>query len=155
MSDAASLATLALQVLGKTTQGLTALRERAKQSRDLDIKDQISTLFDDVLELKDIVSRLLDENKALQTKLESEPRPSDKPKIKQVGLANYYYLGDEGPFCQPCYDGKEKLVVLTPPREDNGGIYRRCEVCGKNFWEKPVDETPAFVTIPGPHGWMR
>jgi hypothetical protein len=39
-------------------------------------------------------------------------RPSE-PEIRQVGAVNYYFVGDKGPYCQPCYDVKGKLVLST------------------------------------------
>lgn len=138
MTDPVSVASLSLQLLTKTTEALNALRERAQRSKDIDIKDQINTLYDNVLGLKEVVSRLLDENKALQRQIEKQQHPSEKPKIRQVGDANFYYLGDEGPFCQPCYDDKKKLVQLSPAEHWNGGVRRQCLVCKTYFYEKKM-----------------
>ena len=82
----------------QTTQALNALRERAQRSKDLDIKDQIVALYDNVLSLKEVVSRLLDENKDLRRQIEQQQNPPEKPTIRQVGETNYYYQNDEGPF---------------------------------------------------------
>src|SRR5580704_12309974 len=100
MVDPISVASLSLSLATKATEALSALRERSQRSKDIDIKEQINTLFDIVLELKQVNSRLLDENKELGRQLEEQRHP---PKLKQVGDANYYFKGDEGPFCQPCY----------------------------------------------------
>ena len=162
MSDATALANLAITILSKTTEALTGLRERAQRSKDLDIKDLINTLYDHNLQLKDVVSRLLDENRALKKQLEEQQHPPKLPERKQVGEANYYYLdnGDgsfDGPYCQPCYDDKKKLVALTPQQQDEDGIYRRCLVCKQTFYEKraiwSADER--FSGGGGPNGWMR
>ena len=98
MTDPVSIASLSLQILGKTTEALNALRERAQRSKDLDIKDQIAALYDNVLSLKEVVSRLLDENKDLRRQIEQQQNPPEKPTIRQVGETNYYYQNDEGPF---------------------------------------------------------
>jgi hypothetical protein len=138
MSDLASLSSLAVQVLGKTTEGLTALRERAQRTKDIEIKEQISALFDNVLQLKDVVSRLLDQTKELQNKISQQQNPPLKPKIMPVGQTNYYYLGDEGPYCQPCYDKTKTLISLLPRKmESLGGAHRDCPVCHSNFYETP------------------
>jgi|SRR5580704_12504646 regulator of replication initiation timing len=141
MVDPLSLASTAIGLLKSTSEALSALRERAQRTKDLDIKDQINTMYDNVLSLKEVVSRLLDENKDLRQQLEQQQHPPVKPKIKQVGQTKYYFKDDEGPFCQPCYDVNpkaERLAVLSPQkRHELGGIYRDCSVCNKRFYESP------------------
>ena len=73
--------------------------------------------------------------------------PEPQPELRQVGAVNYYFVGDKGPYCQPCYDDKGKRIFLTPPQEWNGGTRRKCEVCNKFFYEKPMDLGPAFGTV--------
>jgi hypothetical protein len=51
-TDPLAPANLALTLLGKTTDALNALRERAQRSKDLDIKDQIAALYDNVWDSK-------------------------------------------------------------------------------------------------------
>ena len=136
MTDPISVASLALSLTKNATEALNALRERSKTTKDLDIKDQISTMYDHVLSLKEAVSRLVDENKDLRRQLAQQQLPAEKPKIKQVGQTNYYFKGDEGPFCQPCYDTKAKLVSLLPSEPWNNGVRRECPVCGEYFYEK-------------------
>jgi len=135
MTDPLSVATTAIGLLKSTTEALNALRERAQRSKDIDIKDQINTLYDSVLGLKEVVLRLLDENKALHNRLDQQQHAPAKPKIRQVGDTNFYFLdGDEKPYCQPCYDGKAKtLVALLPPEDWSGGIRRKCPVCNAFF----------------------
>jgi hypothetical protein len=62
-------------------------------------------------------------------------KPPAGPEIKQVGLTNYYFLGEKGPFCQPCYDVNRKLIPLAPRDRYAGGMGRKCEVCNKVFFE--------------------
>ena len=118
MTDPVSVAALSLQILSKTTEALNALRERAQRSKDLDIKDQINTLYDNVLSLKEVMSRLVDENKDLHRRIEQQQHPPEKPKIRRVGDTNYYFVGGEGPYCQPCFDGRAKTLVALLPSED-------------------------------------
>jgi hypothetical protein len=150
-TDPLALANLALSLLAKTTEGLNALRERSQRTKDLDIKDQINTLYDNILQLKEVMSRLLDENKDLRRQLEQQQHPPEKPKIKQVGQTNYYFVGDEGPYCQPCYDGKDKtLVTLLPPKRDTlGGLHRDCPVCHRPFYESSNSPPPPKVRMGG------
>ena len=71
---------------------------------------------------------------------------SQVPQLRQVGASNFYFLGDKDPCCQPCYDGKGKLTVLTPLEDWNGGTRRQCLLCGEYFYERP----PAHRNISGP-----
>jgi hypothetical protein len=147
MTDTVSIAALSLQLLSKTTEALNALRERAQRSKDIDIKDQINTLYDSVLGLKEVVSRLLDENKELRRQLEQQQHPPEEPKIGQVGETNYYFKGNEGPYCQPCYDSNPKarpLVMLSPQQQASGSLWRDCPVCRRVFYEK-VKESPSTL----------
>jgi len=147
MTDPLAVANLAITLLGKTTEALNALRERAQRSKDMDIKDQINTLYDNVLSLKEVIGRLLDENKELRRQLEEQRHPPEEPKIRQVGETNYYFKGDEGPFCQPCYDDKRKPVALSPQQKRQGGtVFRTCRVCNNIFYEQVKDEPPQRLT---------
>jgi hypothetical protein len=128
-------------------KALDSLREQAKGSKDNALKENISKLYDSLLDLKAAVIRVEEENGELRRKIAQHVERSPKPAIKQVGAVNFYFVGDEGPYCQPCYDGKQKLVALTPPQEWNGGIRRKCELCNKFFYEKPMDLSPAFVVV--------
>jgi hypothetical protein len=146
VTDPLAVASLALTLLGKTTDALSALRERAQRTKDLDIKDQINTMYDHVLSLKEVVSRLVDENKDLRRQLEQQQHPPEAPKIKQVGEANYYFRGEEGPFCQPCYDDKGKFVALSPQNQTQwGSVSRTCLVCNHTFYERKVNRPPSQV----------
>lgn len=60
-----------------------------------------------------------------------------EPEIRQVGTTNYYFVGDEGPYCQPCYDLNHKKIRLMPGQDYAGGFGRKCEVCNKVFMEGP------------------
>src|ERR1700722_9967270 len=142
MSDPLTITATAIGLLKNTTEALSALRERAQRSKDIDIKDQINTLYDSVLSLKEVISRLLDENKDLRSQLEQQQHPPELPKIRQVGETNYYFKGDEGPFCQPCYDLTGKLIPLAPQKTQQGGtVFRTCRVCNKLFYEQVQSET--------------
>ena len=148
MTDPLSSTAAALQILSKAMSALNATRERARSSKDPDLKGHISTLYDEFLNLKEVIIRLTNE---------AELKRKPEPEIRQVGAVNYYFVGEKGPYCQPCYDGRQKLSVLTPPKNHNGGVLRQCQVCNRSFFEKPKDEEgPAFGIAGGdPQGWMR
>jgi hypothetical protein len=156
MTDPVGVASLSLQLLAKTTEALNALRERAQRTKDIDIKDQINTLYDNVLALKEVVSRLLDENKDLQRQLVSQQHPPEKPKIRQVGETNYYFVGEEGPYCQPCFDvNAGRLVALSPQKTTSqGGLKRQCPACHQTFYERANTSRPSsIIRGPGRYTW--
>lgn len=159
MTDPISVASFALSLGSKATDVLNAIRERAQRSKDAEIKQQINTLYDVVLQMKEAMSRLIDENKKLKQQIENEHMARVAiPKIKQVGDTNYYFQGDEGPYCQPCYDTKGKLVTLPPSEPWSGGIRRECPVCHEYFYEKRMDRRPFRLGGRrgggGPNSWM-
>jgi hypothetical protein len=147
-------AAAAVQLLNNTLSALKAVRERAQSSKDADLKAHISTLYDSVLSLKEAVMLVTDENSELRRRIVQQEQKPPQPELRQVGAVNYYFAGDKGPYCQPCYDGKQRLVALTPPEDWSGGVRRRCVICKEYFYEKPMDEGPAFGTVNGPNGWM-
>ena len=129
-----------MQIVNNALGVLNAARERAKGSKDSDLKDHISTLQDSLLELKEVVRRLTDENDELRRMIAQLENPKEKPEIRQVGAVNYYFVGDKGPYCQPCYDVKEKLVALSPQQKGpSGAIHRDCLVCQLSFYETHVE----------------
>jgi hypothetical protein len=128
-------ATAATQILSNTLAVLKTVREQAKLSKDADLKNHISELYDSVLALKEAVMLVTDENNQLRSRVADLERPTNKPEIKQVGLTNYYFVGEKGPYCQPCHDVNGKLIPLAPQDRYAGGVGRKCEVCNKVFFE--------------------
>jgi hypothetical protein len=145
----------ATTILANAMKALSSLREQAKGSKDAALKDNISKLYDSLLDLKEALIRVSEENSELRRIITEQASGAGKPEIRPVGAVNYYFVGDKGPYCQPCYDGKQKLVALTPAQESNNGIWRRCVLCQQYFWEKPENLSTAFGTVSGPDGWMR
>ncbi|MGA8272191.1 MAG: hypothetical protein WB919_11585 [Candidatus Sulfotelmatobacter sp.] len=146
----------ATTILANAMKLLDSVREQAKGSKDLALKENISNLYNDLLDLKAAHIRIEEENAELRRTI---ARAAEKPvpKIKQVGLANYYFVGIEGPFCQPCYSVNGRLVPLAPQNRYAGGIGRKCEVCNKVFFE--TNEVQQTWVEPfmggGPDDWMR
>lgn len=157
MTDPISVASFALSLIKTAGEQLNKLRERAQATKDLEIKEHVGNLYDTMNSLKEAFSRLGDENRELKQKLEEQQHPPEKPERKQVGEAVYYFFGDEGPFCQPCYDDKTKRVALTAQQRDEGGTFRRCLVCNHTFYETHVQHSPAYHRFGGSGGegsWM-
>lgn len=135
-----SATTIAAQVLSNTLAVLKTVREQAKESKDATLKSHISDLYDSVLSLKEAVMIVTDENDELKRQIAELQKRSEKPapEIRQVGAVHYYFVGEEGPYCQPCYDvdpKKGRLVRLSPPEPWSGGQRRHCLVCNAIFQE--------------------
>jgi hypothetical protein len=77
---------------------------------------------------------------------------ASEPEIKQVGTTNYYFVGDKGPYCQPCYDLNHKLITLMPGQDYVGGFGRKCEVCNKVFMEGPRKTRTPTTQVRGSGG---
>lgn len=125
----------ALEIVSKAWKGLEAVRERAQASKDTVLKDGVSGLYDQFIALKSIIIRLTDENEALRRAQAEKPQ---WPEIRQTGDANHYFVGDVGPYCQPCYDLQGKLMTLSPRQRYAGGMGRKCEVCKAVFIEESL-----------------
>ncbi len=66
-----SLAAAATQILSNSLNALKIVRERAQSSKDNDLKGHISTLYDNLLSLKEAVMLVTQENEALKRKVAS------------------------------------------------------------------------------------
>ena len=122
----------ALKILESARNALEAVRERSQASKDVTLKSLVGELYDEFNSLRSIIGRLTEENEELRRAQVEKP---PKPEIRQVGETNYYFIGDQGPYCQPCYDRDNKPVALTPQQSLHGNIYRECRVCGESFYE--------------------
>jgi hypothetical protein len=146
----------ATTILANAMKALDSLREQAKGSKDAALKESISNLYDNLLDMKAAVIRVEEENSELRRTIAQQAEKLPNPEPRQVGKAIYYFVGDKGPYCQPCYDGNHKLALLAPQAEYAGGLGRKCEVCNKVFFE--TVGSPARLQFGGhgnPEEWMR
>ncbi len=134
-----------MDLLGKASKALDSLRERAKTSNDAELKENLSRLYDHFLDLKETVLRIKEENAELRRTIAAQAEKPPKPEIRQVGETNYYFVGEQGPYCQPCYDGGGKLVYLTPTETHSGGTCRKCRVCKQVFYEQTTPQQPVRI----------
>lgn len=148
-------AATAAQTLNNALAILKQLRERSLSSKDNDLKNRISELWDAVLSMKEAVMRVSEENTALRARLDELTQPP-KFELRQVG-AVYYYFKPQGqiPYCRYCYDTASKEFVLEPAFDSIGGRLRKCIVCNKAFYEttKPPFDN-ADVSYNG-DAWLR
>jgi hypothetical protein len=137
---------VAMDLIGRASKALDSLRERAKTSKDAELKENISNLYDHFLDLKETVLRIKEENAELRRTIAAQAEQPPKPEIRQFGETHYYFVGEDGPFCQPCYDSHRKLVRLMPLQDYAGGPGRKCEVCSKVFFQSRRPMGPLSVT---------
>jgi hypothetical protein len=130
----------ATSILSNAMNAMKVLRERAQSSKDRELKDEISDLYDTLLSLREAVMRVAEENKELKLRIAELEHPAEvEPELRQIGAVNYYFVGEKGPYCQPCYDGQGKLTMLTPSERWNGGVRRQCTLCKEFFYEQAMD----------------
>jgi hypothetical protein len=148
----------ALEILNGTWTAIQNVRGRVEVSKDNALKVGYGGLLDDFNRLRVITIKLIEENDRLRgEQISNKP----EPEIRQHGNANYYFIGEDGPYCQPCYDGSNhRLVNLTPRQEFGNGMGRRCLVCDETFIEVDVPARATRRSIDydpysGPDSWMR
>jgi hypothetical protein len=119
----------ATELISTALAGLRQIKEMAKSSSDSDLKEQVSSVFDDVLELKLKLITLEDENRELKRRLD------ERAKVRREG--RYFYLeGESEPLCPNCYHTSDKVIHLerhaglTP-----GKVQFFCRVCKEQFFE--------------------
>jgi len=82
--------------------------------------------------------RIEEENSELRRAIAQTAQKQSEPELRQQGDVHYYYQGEKGPFCQPCFLTTGKLVHLSEAADWSGGVRRQCPLCNKSFWEQPV-----------------
>ena len=125
----------------------TAL-ELAKKTTDRDLKSEIGSALDNVLELKVKVYELAEENRSLKERLNL------KAKVARTSEFGYYFAEDDpDPLCPKCYEASGKIIHLPASKPWSGGIRRDCIECRQTFWEKSMNTKPKRV-IRTPNSWM-
>ena len=127
----ASLAASALQILNSALGAVKQTRETAKDIKDSAIKQQINTVYDYIIELKETLLELKEENVELRHRLD------DKQSIRRDNQTGYVYKGEDAdPFCPRCYEKDDKSIHLDPPhRSVHGQVSRYCRACCQVYYE--------------------
>ena len=126
----------ALDLISKSSKLLDSVREQAKTSRDAALKENISKLYDDFLDLKAVILRLTEEVNALRA------AQTRKPLVFRAPF--YYRENDKIPFCPACYQVKDSTEVHLTKNEL--GWY--CTVCKNTFYSDGDDpNVPAFGVV--------
>lgn len=136
MSDPITLglASTAVSLVNGTISLLKEAKEAAKRSDDHDLKDKLSEVFDSVLDLKEVIANLRDDNAELRKQLEA------RAKLLWDRERKIYFAEDDpDPFCPICLDGNNKQIRLQPTGLGDHLLWRyECKVC-RNFFAKPED----------------
>jgi len=134
----------AVEIVDKTRKAVEYVRERVRTSKDDELKSSVLSLYDDFISIRAIMLRLIEENERLRQTI-SGATDKPKPEAREVGMTIYYYMGQDGPYCQPCYDKDKELRKLTPKQRYGGGFGRKCETCNKIFIEEQAPPRQAQV----------
>lgn len=130
MSDPLTLgiASTAVGLVNGTISLLKEARDAAKRSDDHDLKDKLSEVFDSVLELKEVIGNLREENGELRKQLET------RASLKwNSGKKLYYADGDPDPFCPACFDLNGQQIRLHKEYLRAEIWHFRCKVCKNTF----------------------
>jgi len=133
MSDPLTLglASTAVGLVNGTIGLLKEARDAAKRSDDHDLKDKLSEVYDAVLELKEVLGNLREENTELRKQLEARSRLKWDSEQKL-----YFEEGDPDPFCPSCMDLSGKHIRLQRPSHYDSTFWKyQCKVC-QNFFDR-------------------
>ena len=125
------LASTAVGLVNGALGIVKAAREAAKGSDDHDLKDKLSEVYDAVLELKEVVANLRDENTELHKRLET------RANLKWDTRRKLYFADDDpDPFCPSCLDTNGRQIRLQPVySEFSAGVFRYdCKTCQNHFF---------------------
>lgn len=132
MTDPVTLgiAVKAVGLVNGTIGLLKEARESAKRSDDHDLKDKLSEVFDSVLELKEALTALREENEVLRKQIET------RTALKWNSELKVYFAGDDSdPYCPACMDLNGKAIRLNQPSSFTvSNLWKyQCRVC-KNVY---------------------
>jgi len=123
-------------------------RDLAKDSPDHELKAAISDLYDEVLNAKERVLDLDEENRRLKAELARKDEFIGP--IEPHGYFFYKTRPNE-PLCPKCFQGlPQHPVFLSLLKEVEGGQYRSCIHCGYDNWEKPRTHSSEPVMVGRP-----
>lgn len=123
----------AVALFNSVLNAFKQVRELSTDSGDLNLKGSISELYDKLLDVREKLLDLDDENRRLRQQLEI------KAKVERKKPFGYYYLEGEidSPLCRVCYERDGRLIHLDHPLHDGDGAIRRwCCGCQQSFYEQ-------------------
>jgi hypothetical protein len=131
-------------LVNNALSSLKSARELAKIASDADLKETIGEAYESLLDLRERVLTLDEENRQLKAQLAAKAAY-----VGPVAPHGYFYVAEDGqqqhPLCPTCFQSNpQQIGFMTDAKRTGGGVRRRCKLCSK-----PVDESP--VSKPGPH----
>ena len=128
---AATVVSLINSLLGS----VKTAKDLATQSKETHLKEQMIGVYDAILNVKDRVLELDEENRNLRQKLEQ------RAAIKRSGEFGYFYQdGDTDPPCPKRWQGTYKIAHLSATKSWSSGMRRDCIQCNSAFWEKQYSQ---------------
>jgi hypothetical protein len=133
-------ASTAIGLINSTVQTAKTAIELAKHTKDADLRQSVSEVLDQILDLKAKVLELDDENRSLKQQI------ALRAGIERRGEFGYWFKhGESDPLCPKCYEETGKQIFLPPSEPWSGRVRRDCRVCHHTYWEKPMGQ--ATVTV--------
>jgi hypothetical protein len=125
-------------------------RDLAIQSDNADVKDAVIGVYDAILEVKNRVLELDEENRKLREKL------AQRESVKHDPVTSYCFKDGEpeSPLCPTCYENNDKMIHLPKPYTDSSGIHRTCTVCSTRYLEEKASRPSSQPRYSGRDGWM-
>jgi len=125
MSDPHTIPTVA-SLINSAISSAKSAKELAKDSKDTNLKNEISEIYSAMLELKGRALEFDEENRDLKRQL------NERASIKRSSRSGYWYKeGEDDPLCPSCFEGPlQTAAYLSPPESGDDEEYQRvCNVC--------------------------
>jgi hypothetical protein len=129
-----------LQAVSTTLSTIKTARELAKDVKDNKLKEAISDAYDSLLDLKDRLLTLDEENRSLKAKLANKARFTE-PEPPHGYLYRVEDTGKEYPLCPVCFHKGEGVYYLSS-HPYTGGLQRRCKHCKWLSTERDANSPP-------------
>jgi hypothetical protein len=119
----------AASLVNNAISSLKSVRELAKDTADTKLKEQISDVYDVLLDLKERTHAQDDEIRLLKAQLAAK-----SAYCGPIAPHGYFYFdtdekNDNEPLCPVCFQATPQQISFMGEREDwNGGVRRRCKL---------------------------
>lgn len=122
-------------------------RELAIDTSDIALKEQISSVFDLLLTIRERALALDDEVRDLKAQL------ADKAAyVGPLAPHGYFYATsderNQSPLCPSCFQlAPRQIGFMGEARTWNGGLKRDCKKCGKSLFEEPMQTSTKLGSL--------